>query len=254
MRPEKDSRSTMSEPIWNRFLTEQDKAIFAASGYGARQGFGKRPAVLVIDVSYNFCGDRPEPILQSIKRWCNSCGEAAWHGIDAIKKLLPVARARGLPVIYTTGGFRKDSWDAGSWKWKHSRIAESIEVPPSNLDGDEIIPDIAPEPRDILIKKLKPSAFHETPLVSFLNLLGVDSLIVMGATTSGCVRATVVDAFSKNYKVALVEEACFDRSEASHAISLCDMHAKYADVVKLQDAIGFVKSLPSGLFQLPSGK
>lgn len=244
----------MSEPIWNRFLTEQDKAVFAASGYGARQGFGKRPAVLVIDVNYNFCSDRPEPILQSIKRWCNSCGEAAWHGIDAIKKLLPVARARGLPVIYTTGGFRKDGWDAGSWKWKHSRIAESIEVLPSNLDGDEIIPDIAPEPRDLLIKKLKPSAFHETPLVSFLNLLGVESLIVMGATTSGCVRATVVDAFSKNYKVALVEEACFDRSEASHAISLCDMHAKYADVVKLQDAIGFVTSLPSGLFQLPTGK
>jgi nicotinamidase-related amidase len=249
----KGLESTMSEPIWNRYLTEQDKAVFAASGYGARQGFGKRPAVLVIDVSYNFCGDRPEPILQSIERWCNSCGEAAWEGIAALKTLLPLARAQGLPVIYTTGEFRKDGWDAGSWKWKQSRVEQSLETPPSNLDGDDIIPDIAPEPRDIVIKKLKPSAFHETPLVSLLTLLAADSLIVTGTTTSGCVRATVVDAFSRNYKVTVVEEACFDRSQASHALSLCDMHAKYADVVKLADAVGFIKSLQPSMFELPPG-
>jgi nicotinamidase-related amidase len=246
-------RTTMSEPIWNRFLTEQDKAVFAASGYGTRQGFGQRPAVLVVDVSYNFCGDKREPILQSIERWCNSCGEAAWDGIEVLKTLLPVARAQGLPVIYTTGGFRKDGWDAGSWRWKQARFDRSFEGPPSNLDGDEIIPDIAPEPRDIVIGKLKPSAFHDTPLGSLLTLLGADSLIVTGATTSGCVRATVVDAFSRNYKVALVEEACFDRSQASHALSLCDMHAKYADVVTLPAALGFITSLQPGLFALPPG-
>jgi maleamate amidohydrolase len=244
----------MSEPIWNRFLTEQDKAVFAASGYGSRQGFGKRPAVLVIDVSYNFCGDRREPILQSIERWCNSCGEAAWDGIDALRALLPVARAQGLPVIYTTGAFRRDGWDAGSWKWKQSRLDQSFAAPQSNLDGDEIVPVIAPESRDIVIGKLKPSAFHDTPLGSLLTLLGADSLIVTGGTTSGCVRATVVDAFSRNYKVAVVEEACFDRAQASHALSLCDMHAKYADIIKLSDAIAFMQSLQPGMFTLPPGQ
>jgi len=71
----------MTERVWDKFLTEEDKAVFAASGYGARGGFGKRPAVLVIDVSYNFCGDRPQSILESIKRWPNSCGERAWAGV-----------------------------------------------------------------------------------------------------------------------------------------------------------------------------
>jgi Isochorismatase family len=89
---------------------------------------------------------------------------------------------------------------------------------------------IAPGPRDIVIKKQKPSGFFGTNLASYLTLFGCDSLIVVGTTTSGCVRATVVDAFSLNYRVILAEEGCFDRSEASHAVSLCDMHAKYADV------------------------
>jgi nicotinamidase-related amidase len=81
-----------------------------------------------------------------------------------------------------------------------------------------------------VIKKQKPSGFFGTNLASYLTLFGCDSLIVVGTTTSGCVRATVVDAFSLNYRVILAEEGCFDRSEASHAVSLCDMHAKYADV------------------------
>jgi maleamate amidohydrolase len=96
----------MSEPIWNQFLTERDKAVFAASGYGARGGFGKRPALLVIDVNYAFCGDKPEPILESIKRWRNSCGEESWPAVAAIKSLVDKAHEKGIPVIYTTGGRR----------------------------------------------------------------------------------------------------------------------------------------------------
>ena len=100
---------------------------------------------------------------------------------------------------------------------------------------------------------LKPSVFLGTPLLSFLVLLGADSLIVAGTTTSGCVRATVVDAFSNNYRVAIVEEGCFDRSQASHALSLCDMNAKYADVVRLEETLAYIEALPKGLFNLPAG-
>jgi len=242
----------MSEPVCNRFLTERDKQVFAASGFAERQGFGKRPAVMVVDVNYAFCGDRPEPILESIKRCRASCGEDAWKGIKAIKTLLAAALPRGLPVIYSTGALRDDDWDRGSWSWKSSRGNERPKTP-AGLDGNTIVPEIAPQPQDIVVEKHKPSVFHGTPLASFLTLLGADSLIVAGTTTSGCVRATVVDAFSDNYRVAVVEEACFDRSEASHAISLCDMDAKYADVVKLAEALAYIETLPKGLFELPRG-
>ena len=87
--------------------------------------------------------------------------------------------------------------------------------------------------------------------MSYLPLLGADSLIVTGTTTSGCVRATLLDGFSNNYRVTLVEEGCFDRSQASHAINLCDMHAKYADVVKLDEVTSFIDTLPKGMFDLP---
>ena len=243
----------MSEPVWNKFLSERDKQVFAAAGYATRQGFGQRPAILVVDVNYAFCGDRPEPILESIKRWRNSCGAEAWEGVKAIKRLLVAARARGLPVIYSTGTRRDDDWDRGSWNWKNSRAAERPRTQASGQDGNTIVPDIAPQSQDIVIEKLKPSVFFGTPLLSYLVLLGADSLIVAGTTTSGCVRATVVDAFSNNYRVSIVEEGCFDRSQASHALSLCDMNAKYADVVTLEETLAYIEALPKGLFNLPAG-
>ncbi len=243
----------MSEPIWNKFLTERDKAVFEASGYGARGGFGKRPALLVIDVNYAFCSDKPEPILESIKRWRNSCGEDAWPAIASIKTLISKCHQKGLPVIYTTGVRREDNWDAGSWSWKNARGDEAPRTVATNLDGNDIVAEIAPSPQDIVIYKQKPSGFFGTNMASYLTLLGADSVIVTGTTTSGCVRATVLDAFSLNYRVALAEEGCFDRSQASHAINLCDMNAKYADVVKTAEVLSFIDTLPNGLFDLPKG-
>ncbi|UFN46934.1 isochorismatase family protein [Roseomonas sp. OT10] len=245
---------TKKEPIWNQFLTERDKQVFAAAGYGARQGFGKRPALIIVDVNYAFCGDKPEPILESIKRWRNSCGEEAWDGVAAIAKLVEACRAKGLPILYTTGTRRADNWDAGSWSWKNRRNGEAPRTIATNRDGNDIVDEIAPGPQDIVIEKLKPSGFEGTPMASFLTLLGADSVLVTGTTTSGCVRATVLDAFSLNYRIAVVEEGCFDRSQASHAINLCDMHAKYADVVALEETLAFIGGLPDGLFELPSGQ
>ena len=243
----------MSEPIWNQFLTERDKQVFAYSGYGARGGFGKRPALLVIDVNYAFCGDKPEPILESIKKWRNSCGEESWPAVAAIRSLVDKCHEKNLPVLYTTGVRREDNWDSGSWSWKNSRGAEAPRVTSSNVDGNQIVEEIAPGPRDIVILKQKPSGFFGTNMASYLTLLGCDSVIVTGTTTSGCVRATVLDAFSLNYRVAIAEEGCFDRSQASHAINLCDMNAKYADVVKTAEVLEFFDTLPADLFDLPKG-
>lgn len=246
----------MAGRIWDGFLTERDKEVFAAAGYGQHAGFGERPIILVIDVNYNFTGDRPEPILDSIKRWPNSCGEDAWESMRHIKRLIEVGRKKGVPIVYTTGTMREDGWDRGSWAWKNNRTNEwrgGQDTPQTNLDGNEINPEVAPMPQDIVIRKLKPSAFHGTPLTSFLTRFKADSVIMVGTTTSGCVRASVLDAFSENYRVTLAEEGCFDRSEASHAINLCDMHAKYADVVGTDEVISYIEGLPDGLFDLPRG-
>jgi nicotinamidase-related amidase len=173
--------------------------------------------------------------------------------LEHIKTLIERARAKGLPVIYTTGERRADNWDAGSWRWKSTRGEEAGGGPDNAVDGNEIVAMIAPGPKDIVIRKQKPSGFFGTNLASYLTLLGCDSVVVVGTTTSGCVRATVVDAFSLNYRVALAEEGCFDRSEASHALSLCDMHAKYADVVPTAEILSYFDRLPAELFDLPTG-
>lgn len=246
----------MAERIWDKFLTERDKQVFADSGYGARAGFGNKPALLIIDVNYNFCGDKSEPILESIKRYRNSCGEDAWESMPYIQKLITAARANNLPVMYSTGQQRSDSWDRGGWAWKNVRASEDAAPPEarnSNRDGNEIIDEIAPEPQDIVVYKLKPSVFHGTNMMGFLNDLGADSLIIAGTTTSGCVRATVLDAFSLNLRVTLAEEACFDRSQASHAINLCDINAKYADVVGTDEIIEYFNDLPQLDYNLPTG-
>jgi len=217
---------------WDAFLSAEEKEIFRASGWGARQGLGTRPAVLVVDVSYGFCGDRPEPVLQSITRWHNSCGEPAWQAVAAIQRLLAVARAENLPIFYSTAAeLRGDGRDRGRWTEKNPRHHED------DARANEIVAEIAPHAEDIVITKSKPSAFFASPLLSYLVDLGVDSLIVCGTTTSGCVRATVVDAFSYNYKVTVVEEATFDRGRTSHWVNLFDMDSKYADVTPLDEVL-----------------
>ena len=173
----------MSEPVWNAFLTERDKQVFAASGYGARGGFGKRPALLVIDVNYAFCGDKPEPILESIKRWRNSCGEDSWPAVAAIRSLCDKAHEKGIPVIYTTGVRREDNWDSGSWSWKNSRSTEKPTVPVSNIDGNQIVDEIAPASQDIVIDAYRRESLSE-------NELGLGSALYVNGYRVGMLLAS----------------------------------------------------------------
>lgn len=234
--------------VWDKFLTAQDKIAFEASGYGVNIGFGRRPALLIVDMSYGFTGEKPEPLLESIKKWHNSCGEAAWRTIPFIQALTGAFRTRRLPVIYTTGSFREDNWDLGSAHWKNTRTKDAGEHFGSSFNPNRIVAEIAPHPQDILVLKQKPSAFLGTNLLNYLVLLQCDCIVVAGTTTSGCVRATVVDGYSYNYRVAVVEDACSDRFEFSHAASLCDMHTKYADVVSSAAVLEYAHALRSDLF------
>jgi nicotinamidase-related amidase len=231
---------------WDDLLTERDQEVFAKSGYGKRAGFGQLPAVLVIDMNYNFVGDKPEPILKSIERFRNSCGEEGWEGVYRIRDLLAATRKKNLPTFYTTGHEGGSSVTYGRWHGKNSRGAEDL----GNkwAKGNDIVAEIAPQDGDILVRKQKPSAFFGTPLVSMLNELHADTVLVTGCTTSGCVRASVIDAFSYNFKVSVVEECVFDRGQSSHKINLFDMNMKYADVVSLKETLEYIEGLSPTLF------
>jgi maleamate amidohydrolase len=225
----------------NVFLTEQDRAVFAAGGYGVRAPLGERPALLVVDVTYGFCGDRREPILASVQRWRSSCGAVAWDALPHVERLLSAARRVDIPVFYTRGAPRRaDGSDRGRWADKNAR--QNTDTP----RVDEILAEITPQEGDLVIEKRKPSAFFGTPLVSHLISGQIDTLIVCGTTTSGCVRATVIDAFSYDYRVAVAEEATFDRGEASHAMALFDMDMKYANVAPVDEIVGYLDALAQG--------
>jgi nicotinamidase-related amidase len=231
--------------IWDKFLTERDHAVYQTAGYGSALGFGSRPAVVVIDVNYDFVGHEPAPILESAKVWRNSCGAEGWVGVEAIATLLAGAREKSLPIFYSTSmETRPDALGRGLWR--SSRNGERGGVP--GFVGSDIVKEIAPEERDVVLRKSKPSAFFGTGLVSYLTELKIDTLLIAGTTTSGCVRATVIDGFSYNFNCIVVEEGTFDRGEASHAINLFDMNAKYADVTSLATTLDYVAGLPGDLY------
>jgi maleamate amidohydrolase len=230
--------------IWDSFLSDEDRAVFDAAGYGQRAGPGLRPALLVVDVTYDFVGDTPEPILDSIRKFPNSCGEVGWQAMPRIRVLLDAARSAGVPVFYSKAMDQVDQATRGSWAWKNAR---DLDADATRLEiGNQIPEMIAPLPGELVVQKPKASAFFASPLASYLVAVGADTVIIAGTTTSGCVRATAVDAFALNYRVVIAEDAVFDRGKLAHAASLFDMHAKYADVVSVDEVTAYVRGLPQG--------
>jgi len=236
---------------WDDILTERDKEVFALSGFGKKAGLGQRPALLIIDVNYNFTGDKPEPILESVKRFRTSCGEEGWQAVYRIRELLAEARKKHLPTFYTTAEENRSNSTlmVGGWAAKSNRTTEDMTEQWER--ANEIVEEIAPQPGDIIVHKQKPSAFFGTALMSMLNEVHADTVLVCGTTTSGCVRASVIDAFSYNMKVSVVEECVFDRGQASHKINLFDMAMKYADVIPLKETVEYIRDLPDNLYAPP---
>jgi nicotinamidase-related amidase len=220
------------EKGWEAFLTERDKQHLAQSPFGNRppRGFGERPAIIVVDDYYGSVGTERQPLLESIKTWPASCGEEGWEAIDKTVVLLEAARAAAVPIIYLHGldGFG------------HPRMS-----PEMAAKSNEIVAEIAPQPGDIVIQKMAASGFHGTPILFHLHQLRIDTLIVVGESTSGCVRATVVDAATERFSVSVVGECCFDRTEMSHWVNLFDMNTKYADVIDVETAVKYFASLPT---------
>lgn len=230
---------------WDGIIPEEDLDAYRRAGWGHPVGFGQKPALLIVDVTYNFCGTRPAPLIDAIHESNRSCGASAWDAVDVIKNLKETFEARALPVIYTTGiGSDASPVEQGRWVDKNPLMKKAAAFEATEgVMGNEVVAAIAPGPKSIVIPKLRPSAFFGTALAGHLQYLGVDTIIVTGTTTSGCVRATVLDAFSLNYRVIVPEDATFDRGSVSHAVNLFDMHQKYADVMSSRDVTSAVESL-----------
>jgi maleamate amidohydrolase len=191
-------------------------------GFHGRAGFGSRPALIVVDVNLGFT-DPESPLVCDLE-----------DVVAAIQRLLREMRRAGFPVVYTTVSYTKGD--------KRTAAAFIDKVPALlTLEAGsrwvEIDPRIAPLPDEPVLNKLFASAFYGTALASFLAANGCDSLIVTGASTSGCVRATVVDALQHGYRPIVPREAVGDRNPAAHEANLYDMDTKYADVVSLGEVL-----------------
>jgi maleamate amidohydrolase len=235
----------VGERVWDPFLTEQDKAHLATLSRDQRVGFGSRPALLFIDLYRWVFGDEPEGLLEGVKRWPGYCGMAGWEALPHIQTLLATARGVGIPVIHVTGLHPADCGVPGWHEAAHRDAQRPARSDPAMADRVrrqfDIVDEVAPIPGEVVLRKTSPSAFWGTPLAGHLNYLDVDTLIVCGESTSGCVRASVVDGCTYRYRMMVVEEGVFDRHEACHAINLFDMHQKYADVVPLADALDYLR-------------
>lgn len=219
----------MNRP-WTGLVPDEDIRRYEAAGFGRPTGFGKRAALLIIDVQYRTVGSRPMPYWEAIEEYKTSCGDAAWSAVERLAKVVEAFRENNLPILYPYVA-PKQSYDSGRLG---AKVPAIMDIP---AEGYRFADAIAPRENDILIPKKHPSAFFGTPLASYLVDLGVDTLVVAGCSTSGCVRGTVVDGFALNYKVIVPEDCVYDRSATAHAINLFDMAYKYADVVPSDDII-----------------
>jgi maleamate amidohydrolase len=201
---------------WQGLITAEELEIYKNAGFLREIGLGSRPAVLVIVAQYNFTGDKPEPITASTKKFRFSCGENAWRAMPQIKGLIALARKKGIPIVYT----------------------QDFEVPADPTEhearqGNLIVDEVKPRASDRIIPKEGYSGFFGTRMLSLLISMNIDTVIIVGGTTSGCIRATAIDAYDYRFRAFVIEDGVFDRAANPHRSNLFDIAAKAANVVTM---------------------
>ncbi len=199
-------------------------------GFGGRGGFGTRPALAVVDMSVGFT-DPESPLA------CDLEGP-----VESVARLLEAARRPRIPVVFTTVSYREsDKLTAATFLDK----APALLTLEAGSRWTEIDPRIAPLPSEPVLTKLFASGFFGTPLASLLTAAGVDTLIVAGASTSGCVRSTVVDALQYGFRPVVPREAVGDRNPDAHEANLYDVDAKYGDVLPVEEVLEYLDEVAS---------
>ena len=209
---------------WRDFVPDAELETYIKGGFGNKIGLGRRPALLNIDTTYMFV----DPAY-------SQCGAEDPALLAAIERITETFRRLELPIYYSRRDDRTHPVRRGIWNLK---LGTADDVQYSRDPRADDWPDrYAPRERDVIVYKNKPSCFFETPLESFLRYDDVDTLICIGISTSGCVRAGVTDAFSHNFRVIVPLEAVGDRCATAHKASLFDMDMKFADVEPLDRVI-----------------
>src|SRR5262245_5281356 len=204
--------------------------------YARQTLVGPAPALLAIDLYELVYQGGAKPVVELVDAYPMTCGEYAHAAIEPTRRLFAAARAAALPIFYSTNDVRPTS---------RPGTVRATRRPPNPKDFEEyaIRPEFKPQPSDVVITKQRASIFYGTPLLAHLTQLGIRTVIVCGESTSGCVRASAVDAYSHGFHVVLVEECCFDRSLLSHKVNLFDMHHKYADVMHVGEVVAHLEGL-----------
>ena len=197
------SIDNFNDHCWRDVIPEADLELY--SGWRRETFVAARPALLAIDLYELVYRGGPHSPYELNARYPNSCGIYAHRAIASTKRLLAAARRAGIPIFYCTQDTRPQNRPSGAESTRRQAFVPS--------DGYGIYHEFRPEPSDVVIFKQRASIFQGTPLFSHLSLLGVQSLIVCGESTSGCVRASVVDGYSNGFHVCLVEECTYDRAE-----------------------------------------
>jgi nicotinamidase-related amidase len=204
-------------------------AFYRDRSFGGRVGFGESPALVVVDMAVAF----NDPTY--------AIGADQTSAVEAIARLLPLVRERGLPVFYTTSSFEPGAADAGIRIRKVPSLRElELGSPAVAID-----PRLEPHEGDVALTKKAPSPFFRTGLHELLVDLGVDTVIVTGCSTSGCIRAAACDGASYGYHVIVPRECVADRAREPHLANLFDIDAKYGDVVSTYEVIAYLERFPA---------
>ncbi|MBT4487884.1 MAG: isochorismatase family protein [Rhodospirillaceae bacterium] len=209
---------------WSNFLPPEELATYAKGKFGEKVGFGKRAALLNIDTTYMFV-DPSYP----------QCGDGDPELVENITRLVTVFRGLDLPIYYSRRDDRSHPIRRGMWNDKLGIAGDMIYS--RDPRADEWPDAYAPREQDVIVHKNKASCFFATPLEAFLRYDEIDTIVICGISTSGCVRAAANDAFSHNFRVIVAEEAVGDRSQTAHRANLFDMDMKMADVEPLEHII-----------------
>lgn len=216
-----------------RKMLDVEQGLYSASGFGAASVPGHDVA-LVVDVPRGFVGHGDGKDRDRYPTWCGDDGP---EHVARIAALVDEARRREIPIVYTTGSFSGLDGGYRRLSQKHPRAAKQPE------DTYTVVPEIAPRPGELVLAKQAPSGFFGTPLIAILTSLGVDTIVVAGCSTSGCVRATVVDGFSFGLTVVVPSDAVFDRSSVGHEVTLFEVGQKYADVLTTAEVLEYFAGL-----------
>ena len=217
---------------WRGFVDEETEEIY--SHYKRDVFVGENPAILMVDVYKASYEGGQQRVIDVIKEHPSSCGERAWAMVEPAKQLLEASRSAGIPITYCTGDTRSSS---------NKGRATNRQVLNEHNESYDILEELAPEDGELVVYKQRASAFYGTPLMSHLTQMGIQSLIMGGGTTSGCLRAAVQDAKANGFHVTLVEECCYDRTAMNHMVNLFDMHHKYADVMHLDEVLTHINGI-----------